>query len=176
MDCHSNLISFPFTLSLVLIPPVCGVEILTFLLATLSLPSHLIPAKNAMPRHIDINMHTPQNHFPGIYAPCLAFSAQINAIILLSSALCAACSLMTFSSTPSAFDSSAVALSIRFWSESIFCSVLSRNGAEKAICSEEERLFCRRISSLRGLRRSASVVRVSGVWAEGLGLEGKRFG
>lgn len=83
------------------------------------------------------------------YAPCLAFSAHIMAMILLSSALCAACSLMIFSSTPADFESSAVVMSMRFCSCSIFWSVLSRKGAEKDTCSDEL-LLLNRISSFRG--------------------------
>jgi hypothetical protein len=86
-------------------------------------------------------------------APCLAFSAQIMAMILLSSADWAACSLMTDSSTPSDLESCAVVVSMRFCNCSIFCRVLSRKGAEKA--TEDWPLappppFGRRISSLRG--------------------------
>jgi len=64
-----------------------------------------------------------------IQVPCLAFSAQINAMILDSSALCSNCSLFTLSGASLAAISEPV-FSIRFCNDSIFASVLSRNGAE----------------------------------------------
>ena len=89
----------------------------------------------------------------------------MSAIIRLSSALCAACSLMIFSLTPSAFESSAVDWSMRFCSCNIFWSVLSRNGAENA--TESGAPWFRRISSFRGRRFSSRI----GSGSFGFGLE-----
>lgn len=69
-------------------------------------------------------------------------------MIRLNSALWAACSFMTLSSTPSILLSSAELFNMRFCNCSIFDSVLSRKGAEKATLSAVPPLS--RISSFRG--------------------------
>lgn len=103
------------------------------------------------------------------YAPWRAFSAQMRAMILLSSALWAACSRMTRSSTPSVLVRSAVLLSMRFCSCSIFWRVLSRNGALKLMASGPE--VGSLISSLRGALfcpPNSSPGTLSGCWPLGL--------
>ena len=81
------------------------------------------------------------------HAPCLAFSAQISAIIRDNSALCSNCSRLTSSLASDAAISLPV-FSMRFCKASIFASVLSRKGAENLTPSAPE--LGRRISSFRG--------------------------
>lgn len=69
-------------------------------------------------------------------------------MIRLNSALWAACSFMTLSSTPSILLSSAELFNMRFCNCSIFDNVLSRKGAEKATLSAVPPFS--RISSFRG--------------------------
>jgi hypothetical protein len=56
-------------------------------------------------------------------------------MILLNSALCANCSLLVLSSISSEVAKSAPVFSILVWSDSIFLSVLSRNGALNVMAS-----------------------------------------
>jgi hypothetical protein len=75
---------------------------------------------------------------------------------------------MIFSSTPSTWLSSALDLSMRFCSCSIFCKVLSRNGAEKATWSAEPPFSL--MSSFRGRFLTSSM---GGSGSLGLGLWGE---
>lgn len=111
----------------------------------ISLPSQTVPNLNAIQKK-----HTPIPLSPRHQAPCLAFSAQINAIIRLSSALCANCSCFVWSSTSSLAAMSLDTVSMRFCSASSLDKVLSRKGAEKVMLVGEAPELGRRISSLRG--------------------------
>lgn len=95
---------------------------------------------------------------PAPQAPCLAFSAQIKAMIRLNSALCANCSCFVCSSTSSLAAMSLLTLSMRFCSVNSFDSVLSRNGALKVMFVGDAPELGMRISSLRGGFRAAGLL------------------
>ena len=83
-------------------------------------------------------------------APCLAFSAQMRAMMRESSALCANCSCLVCSSTSSLAAMSLLTLSILFWRDRSLASVLSKKGAEKVMLVGDCPALGMRMSSLRG--------------------------